>query len=58
MACKTEVYSRITGFYSNLNQWNSGKREEFADRSKFNIDSKQAQNDLIQTYQGTKEVST
>ena len=31
---KTEVYSRIVGYLRPVNQWNEGKREEFADRIK------------------------
>ena len=29
---KTEVYSRVSGFYRPVTQWNKGKREEFAER--------------------------
>ena len=29
---KTEVYSRITGYYRPIQNWNDGKRKEFADR--------------------------
>jgi len=29
---KTEVYSRVVGYLRPVNQWNEGKREEFADR--------------------------
>lgn len=29
---KTEVYSRVTGYYSPLHRWNRGKKEEFKDR--------------------------
>lgn len=40
---KTEVkvpvlcYSRVSGYYTNLSQWNAGKREEFAERQYLNI---------------------
>lgn len=30
--CATEVYSRITGYYRPLKNWNDGKAHEFADR--------------------------
>ena len=28
----TEVYSRITGYYRPVKNWNDGKSQEFADR--------------------------
>lgn len=31
-----EVYSRIVGYIRPVNQWNKGKRAEFADRKEFN----------------------
>ncbi|MBD3277237.1 MAG: hypothetical protein GF388_02970 [Candidatus Aegiribacteria sp.] len=31
-AIKTEVYSRIVGYYRPVQSWNRGKREEFSDR--------------------------
>jgi len=31
-AIKTEVYSRIVGYYRPVQSWNKGKREEFAQR--------------------------
>ncbi len=33
----TEVYSRITGYYRPVQNWNDGKRQEFADRVEYNI---------------------
>ncbi len=35
---KTEVYSRITGYYRPVQNWNDGKREEFASRKVYDID--------------------
>ncbi len=35
---KTEVYSRITGYYRPVQNWNDGKREEFAHRKVYNIE--------------------
>jgi anaerobic ribonucleoside-triphosphate reductase len=32
---KTEVYSRVVGFYRPVEQWNKGKREEFDDRTTY-----------------------
>ena len=31
-AVKTEVYSRIVGYYRPVQSWNKGKREEFSQR--------------------------
>ena len=33
----TEVYSRITGYYRPVQNWNDGKRQEFADRKVYDI---------------------
>ena len=35
--CKTEVYSRITGYYRPVQNWNDGKSEEFKMRRTYNI---------------------
>ena len=35
----TEVYSRITGYYRPIQNWNDGKRKEFEDRKEYNIDT-------------------
>jgi ribonucleoside-triphosphate reductase (formate) len=32
---KTEVYSRVVGFYRPVEQWNKGKQEEFTDRTTY-----------------------
>ena len=34
---KTEVYSRITGYYRPVQNWNDGKSQEFKDRKVYNI---------------------
>ena len=34
---KTEVYSRITGYYRPVQNWNDGKSQEFKDRRVYNI---------------------
>ena len=34
---KTEVYSRITGYYRPVQNWNDGKSQEFQDRKVYNI---------------------
>ena len=36
---KTEVYSRITGYYRPIQNWNDGKRKEFEDRKVYNIET-------------------
>jgi ribonucleoside-triphosphate reductase len=32
---KTEVYSRVCGFFRPVQQWNKGKKEEFKERKEF-----------------------
>ncbi|MCD4813734.1 anaerobic ribonucleoside-triphosphate reductase [bacterium] len=32
---KTEVYSRVVGYFRPVQQWNKGKQEEFKDRTEF-----------------------
>ena len=34
---KTEVYSRITGYYRPIQNWNDGKAQEFKDRKVYNL---------------------
>jgi ribonucleoside-triphosphate reductase len=34
---RTEVYSRITGYYRPIQNWNDGKSEEFINRKTYNI---------------------
>ena len=36
---KTEVYSRITGYYRPVQNWNDGKAEEFRERKVYNINT-------------------
>ena len=36
---KTEVYSRVVGYFRPIRNWNAGKKEEFFDRVTFNEDS-------------------
>lgn len=33
---KTEVYTRIVGYYRSVSQWNEGKRSEYNNRKLFN----------------------
>lgn len=39
MACnqKTEVYSRIVGYYRPVQQWNKGKKAEFFRRKTYKV---------------------
>lgn len=34
---KTEVYSRVVGYYRPISQWNNGKQAEFAQRENFDF---------------------
>ena len=34
-----EVYSRISGYFRPVNQWNKGKQEEFINRATVNVNS-------------------
>ena len=36
---KTEVYSRITGYYRPVQNWNDGKAQEYKDRKVYNIET-------------------
>ncbi len=36
---KTEVYSRITGYYRPVQNWNDGKSQEYKDRATYNIET-------------------
>ena len=33
----TECFSRVTGYYRPVANWNKGKQEEFKERKKFNV---------------------
>ncbi len=38
--CKTEVYSRVVGYYRPVQQWNKGKQAEYHDRVPFKVTGK------------------
>ena len=38
---KTEIYSRVVGYFRPVQQWNDGKQEEFQLRKVFNTTIKQ-----------------
>ena len=37
---KTEVYSRVTGYFRPVTNWNKGKQAEFKDRKMFEVEKK------------------
>jgi ribonucleoside-triphosphate reductase len=37
-----EIYSRVSGYYRPVNQWNKGKQEEFACRTAMKLNSEAA----------------
>ena len=41
---KTEVYSRVCGFFRPVQQWNRGKKEEFRDRAEYVVGEGQKDN--------------
>ena len=43
----TEVYSRITGYYRPVQNWNDGKAEEFKNRRVYNLETSVAPSDRI-----------
>jgi len=46
---EAEVYSRITGYYRPVKNWNDGKSQEFKDRKEYNIENS------VLTHSGPKE---
>ena len=56
----TEVYSRITGYYRPVQNWNDGKRAEFADRKEYDVAHSQFSakgNDCCEVKSNAQEVS-
>ncbi|MBP5528940.1 MAG: ribonucleoside triphosphate reductase, partial [Lachnospiraceae bacterium] len=45
--CKTEVYSRITGYYRPVLNWNDGKLQEFHNRKEYDISLSLSKSDTI-----------
>ena len=41
---ETEVYSRITGYYRPVKNWNEGKAQEFKDRKEYNVEGTHVSN--------------
>ena len=42
---KTEVYSRITGYYRPVQNWNDGKLQEYANRTEYEVNNSAAKNE-------------
>lgn len=38
---KTEIYSRVSGYFRPVEQWNNAKREEFSQRRKMKFGSEE-----------------
>ena len=51
---KTEIYSRITGYYRPVQNWNDGKAQEFKQRKLYNIDL----SDVVVPKNDTEKVDT
>jgi ribonucleoside-triphosphate reductase len=45
--CKTEVYSRVCGYFRPVTNWNKGKKEEFKDRKTYLADSSQVEKEAV-----------
>lgn len=43
---ETEVYSRITGYYRPIKNWNDGKAQEFRERTEYVLDEEISEKDL------------
>ena len=39
---RTEIYSRVVGYYRPVQNWNKGKTEEFKDRQSFKVNSEES----------------
>jgi len=35
---KTEVYSRVTGYFRPVSNWNKGKQQEFKERKAYEVE--------------------
>ncbi len=52
---KTEVYSRITGYYRPVQNWNDGKSEEYKNRKLYDISTSMESRNFVQASQDKKE---
>ena len=59
---KTEVYSRITGYYRPVNNWNDGKTKEYEMRKEYKIEEEKAcdtkSTEKVEKKEETKQSST
>lgn len=44
---KTEVYSRVTGYFRPISNWNKGKQEEFKDRLPFKVGKPDPEGEIV-----------
>ena len=54
---KAETYSRVSGYYRPVNQWNPGKRSEYADRKTIKKEDIDAENKLTSIRQSVHDSS-
>lgn len=52
---KTEIYSRVSGYYRPVNQWNKGKQSEFADREFINVPEEVKREDVVKIQLGVSD---
>ena len=45
--CKTEIYSRITGYYRPVQNWNDGKLQEYKNRKEYDINLSLQKSDAL-----------
>ena len=55
---KAEVYSRITGYYRPVQNWNDGKSQEYKDRKVYNIASSVMEKKMSPIQEAVAEMST
>ncbi len=56
---KTEVYSRITGYYRPIQNWNEGKIQEYKDRKEYDVNAHPFQNSVtVEDFRHDEIVST
>ena len=47
---ETEVYSRITGYFRAIKEWNKGKQKEYSNRVTFDIGTKKVKKERVVTF--------
>ena len=55
---KTEVYSRITGYYRPVQNWNDGKAQEFKERKTYNIATSKLKRNCDESVVETPEIKS